>query len=136
MNTGRSPSSRHSPLTRNAAPGTKLLRVSHLRRLRECEKVAAVCYRVRPKGIEFLLVQTRNRRWTFPKGGTEPGLTHAQAAALEGDASELREVSREERAIVSRLAAEAGAEHPRSAALQEAIAERAFARRQDVLRGA
>jgi len=83
VNTGRSPSPRHSPLTRNAAPGTKLLRVSHLRRLRECEKVAAVCYRVRPKGIEFLLVQTRNRRWTFPKGGTEPGLTHAQAAALE-----------------------------------------------------
>ena len=83
MNTGRSPSPRHSPLTRNTGPETRFLRVSHLRRLQECEKVAAVCYRVRPKGIEFLLVQTRNRRWTFPKGGTEPGLTHAQAAALE-----------------------------------------------------
>ena len=33
--------------------------------------------------IEFLLVQTRGRRWTFPKGSVEPGLTHAQAAALE-----------------------------------------------------
>jgi 8-oxo-dGTP pyrophosphatase MutT (NUDIX family) len=45
--------------------------------------VAAVCYRVREDGIEFLLVQTRGGRWTFPKGGVEPGLTHAQAAALE-----------------------------------------------------
>jgi len=55
-----------------------------LRRLRECEQVAAVCYRLGRNGIEFLLVQTRgSRRWTFPKGGVEPGLTHAQAAALE-----------------------------------------------------
>jgi 8-oxo-dGTP pyrophosphatase MutT (NUDIX family) len=45
--------------------------------------VAAVCYRVRGASIEFLLVQTRGGRWTFPKGGAEPGLTHAQAAALE-----------------------------------------------------
>jgi ADP-ribose pyrophosphatase YjhB (NUDIX family) len=28
-------------------------------------------------------VQTRGERWTFPKGSAEPGLTHAQAAALE-----------------------------------------------------
>jgi len=42
-----------------------------------------VCYRIRGSGIEFLLVQTRGGRWTFPKGGVEPGLTHAQAAALE-----------------------------------------------------
>jgi 8-oxo-dGTP pyrophosphatase MutT (NUDIX family) len=28
-------------------------------------------------------VQTRGGRWTFPKGSAEPGLTHAQAAALE-----------------------------------------------------
>lgn len=48
-----------------------------------CEQVAAVCYRIRRSGIEFLLVQTRGGRWTFPKGGIEPGLTHAQAAALE-----------------------------------------------------
>jgi 8-oxo-dGTP pyrophosphatase MutT (NUDIX family) len=47
------------------------------------EQVAAVCYRIGRSGIEFLLVQTRNGRWTFPKGGAEPGLTHAQAAAVE-----------------------------------------------------
>jgi 8-oxo-dGTP pyrophosphatase MutT (NUDIX family) len=45
--------------------------------------VAAVCYRVRGGRIEFLLVQTRGGRWTFPTGSAEPGLTHAQAAALE-----------------------------------------------------
>jgi 8-oxo-dGTP pyrophosphatase MutT (NUDIX family) len=46
--------------------------------------VAAVCYRVHNGTIEFLLVRTRGGgRWTFPKGSAEPGLTHAQAAALE-----------------------------------------------------
>jgi 8-oxo-dGTP pyrophosphatase MutT (NUDIX family) len=35
------------------------------------------------RGLEFLLVQTRGRRWIFPKGGVEPGLTQAQSAALE-----------------------------------------------------
>jgi len=49
----------------------------------ECEQVAAICYRIRCNGIEFLLIRTRSGRWTFPKGGIEPGLTHAQAAALE-----------------------------------------------------
>jgi 8-oxo-dGTP pyrophosphatase MutT (NUDIX family) len=64
-------------------PG-KFVRLSRLRKLRECEQVAAVCYRVRGDGIEFLLVRTRGSgRWTFPKGSAEPGLTHAQAAALE-----------------------------------------------------
>jgi 8-oxo-dGTP pyrophosphatase MutT (NUDIX family) len=66
-----------------AQPATKFLRLAHLRRLTECEKVAAVCYRIRPGGIQFLLVQTRGGRWTFPKGSVEPGLTHAQSAALE-----------------------------------------------------
>src|SRR5436190_4561919 len=62
----------------------KFVHVSQLRKLRECEQVAAVCYRKRNGRIEFLLVQTRGSgRWTFPKGNTEPGLTHAQAAALE-----------------------------------------------------
>ena len=61
----------------------KIIRLSHLRKLRGCEQVAAVCYRIRGGNIEFLLVQTRGGRWTFPKGSTEPGLTHAQAAALE-----------------------------------------------------
>jgi 8-oxo-dGTP pyrophosphatase MutT (NUDIX family) len=64
-------------------PPPRFFRLSQLRRLRECEQVAAVCYRVGRNGIEFLLVQTRGSRWTFPKGSTEPGLTHAQAAALE-----------------------------------------------------
>lgn len=54
-----------------------------LRKPRGCEQVAAVCYRVGGGGIEFLLVRTRSGRWTFPKGGLEPGLTHAQVAALE-----------------------------------------------------
>ncbi len=61
----------------------KFIRLAELRKLKECEQVAAVCYRVRLGVIEFLLVQTRKGRWIFPKGGVEPGLTHAQAAALE-----------------------------------------------------
>lgn len=62
----------------------KFVRLAHLRQLRDCEQVAAICYRVRDGEIEFLLVRTRaSRRWTFPKGSAEPGLTHAQAAALE-----------------------------------------------------
>lgn len=64
-------------------PSAKFFRLAHLRRLRRCEQVAAICYRIRGGGFEFLLVQTRGGRWTFPKGSAEPGLTHAQAAALE-----------------------------------------------------
>jgi 8-oxo-dGTP pyrophosphatase MutT (NUDIX family) len=62
----------------------KLVRLSQLRKLCECEQVAAVCYRLGSNGVEFLLIRTRGSgRWTFPKGSTEAGLTHAQAAALE-----------------------------------------------------
>ena len=61
----------------------KFVRLAELRKLRECEQVAAVCYRVRGSDIEFLLVKTGKGRWIFPKGSVEPGLTHAQAAALE-----------------------------------------------------
>src|SRR5690349_12189565 len=70
---------------RSASPSqaAPFYRLSHLRKMRKSEQVAAVCYRVRNKGIEFLLVQTGGGRWTFPKGSAEPGLTHAQAAALE-----------------------------------------------------
>jgi len=50
---------------------------------RQREQAAAVCYRVGARGIEFLLVRTRSGRWTFPKGRIEPGLSHAQSAALE-----------------------------------------------------
>lgn len=74
--------SRDSDLT--AVRSAKFVRLSQLRKLRDCEQVAAVCYRVRNGDIEFLLIQTRGSgRWTFPKGSAEPGLTHAQAAALE-----------------------------------------------------
>jgi len=60
------------------------IRLTKLRKMREVEQVAAVCSRIRSGEIEFLLVQTRGRRrWTFPKGGAEAGLTHAQAAAIE-----------------------------------------------------
>jgi 8-oxo-dGTP pyrophosphatase MutT (NUDIX family) len=61
----------------------KFVAISHLRKLRGSEQVAAVCYRVRSRMIEFLLIHTRGGRWIFPKGSAEPGLTHAQAAALE-----------------------------------------------------
>src|SRR5579863_5183700 len=64
-------------------PAAKFVRLSELHRLRKTEQVAAVCYRVRGRAIEFLLVQTRGGHWIFPKGSAEPGLTHAQAAALE-----------------------------------------------------
>jgi 8-oxo-dGTP pyrophosphatase MutT (NUDIX family) len=67
-----------------AQPSTKFVRLAHLRRLRGCHQIAAVCYRIHGAEIEFLLVRTRGSgRWTFPKGNAEPGLTHAQAAALE-----------------------------------------------------
>src|ERR1700685_2314002 len=69
--------------TRTSAPAAKFFQLSELRRLRRSEQVAAVCYRIRGKAIEFLLVQTRGGRWIFPKGSAEPGLSHAQAAALE-----------------------------------------------------
>jgi 8-oxo-dGTP pyrophosphatase MutT (NUDIX family) len=69
--------------SRTHRPSVKCFRLSQLRRLRGCEQVAAVCYRVRSSGIEFLLVRTNSGHWTFPKGKAEPGLTHAQAAALE-----------------------------------------------------
>jgi len=68
----------------NGGPrSARFFRPPQLRKLRGSEQVAAVCYRARGSGIEFLLVRTRSGRWTFPKGGLEPGLTHAQVAALE-----------------------------------------------------
>lgn len=62
-------------------PSARVSRASKLSRQRQ--QVAAVCYRIRGNSLEFLLVQTRGGRWIFPKGGVEPGLTHAQSAALE-----------------------------------------------------
>jgi len=61
----------------------RFFELDHLRQLRGSQQVAAVCYRIRKSGIEFLLVQTSRGRWIFPKGSAESGLTHAQAAALE-----------------------------------------------------
>lgn len=61
----------------------KFVRLTELRKLRGSEQVAAICFRTRKEKVEFLLVRTRGGRWTFPKGSAEPGLTHAQAAALE-----------------------------------------------------
>jgi len=69
--------------SRTTDPSPKFVPLANLRKLRECQQVAAVCYRVRNDSIEFLLVRTRGGRWIFPKGNAEPGLTHAQAAALE-----------------------------------------------------
>ncbi len=72
------------PSIRKLGSAGNSVRLSQLCKLSECDQVAAVCYRVRRGAIEFLLVQTRRSgRWTFPKGGAEPGLSHAQAAAIE-----------------------------------------------------
>ena len=61
----------------------RVIRPSQLRKMKGTEQVAAVCFRLRQRRIEFLLVQTGGGRWTFPKGSAERGLTRAQAAALE-----------------------------------------------------
>ena len=58
-------------------------RVSRSKALPPRQQVAAVCYRFRGSRLEFLLVQTSGGRWIFPKGGVEPGRTHAESAALE-----------------------------------------------------
>jgi 8-oxo-dGTP pyrophosphatase MutT (NUDIX family) len=86
MSTAKNGRGRRTRVLRIASAGESggFLRLSRLRQLRECEQVAAVCYRIRGVSIEFLLVRTRGSgRWTFPKGNAEPGMTHAQAAALE-----------------------------------------------------
>jgi 8-oxo-dGTP pyrophosphatase MutT (NUDIX family) len=47
-------------------------------------QVAAVCYRRRGPGVEFLLVNTNGgSKWTFPKGSPETNLSHSQAAERE-----------------------------------------------------
>jgi 8-oxo-dGTP pyrophosphatase MutT (NUDIX family) len=75
---------RHPPLPAHvAAPAARYLPLAHLRSLKGTTQVAAICYRMNKGNIEFLLVETRGGRWTFPKGSAEAGLTHAQAAALE-----------------------------------------------------
>jgi 8-oxo-dGTP pyrophosphatase MutT (NUDIX family) len=47
-------------------------------------RAAAVPYRRTARGVEFLLVRTRNRRaWTFPKGHIERGESPRRAAQRE-----------------------------------------------------
>jgi 8-oxo-dGTP pyrophosphatase MutT (NUDIX family) len=47
-------------------------------------QVAAICYRRTQRGVEFLLVNTNGGlKWTFPKGATDPRLSHSQAAERE-----------------------------------------------------
>jgi 8-oxo-dGTP pyrophosphatase MutT (NUDIX family) len=47
-------------------------------------QVAAICYRRRGAAVEFLLVNTNGgNKWTFPKGCTDPHLSHSQAAQRE-----------------------------------------------------
>jgi 8-oxo-dGTP pyrophosphatase MutT (NUDIX family) len=47
-------------------------------------QTAAVCYRRRGTAVEFLLVNTSGgNKWTFPKGDTEPHLSHSGAAERE-----------------------------------------------------
>ncbi len=62
------------------------LMVDHQPRTQSAERrqVAALPWRRSADGIEILLVTSREtRRWVTPKGGRMPGLTDAQAAALE-----------------------------------------------------
>ncbi|HEY1273186.1 MAG TPA: NUDIX domain-containing protein [Terriglobales bacterium] len=65
------------------ARAPRFFRVSELRRMKGREQVAAVCYRRRKSRVEFLLVRSGGGRWIFPKGSVEPGMSPAQAAALE-----------------------------------------------------
>src|ERR1700692_688402 len=59
-------------------------------------QVAAVCYRRRGTAIEFLLVNTNGgSKWTFPKGSTDPRLSHSQAAEREA-AEEAGAIGRSE----------------------------------------
>lgn len=46
-------------------------------------QVAAVCYRRKSGGIEFLLVNTSAGKWTFPKGGVGCGISQRKAALQE-----------------------------------------------------
>ena len=66
-------------------PGVRKILQRLSRALPAREVVAAVPVRPRAAGgIEFLLVRTSNgERWTFPKGGRDPGETLAEAAARE-----------------------------------------------------
>jgi 8-oxo-dGTP pyrophosphatase MutT (NUDIX family) len=108
--------------SRTYQPSVKFFRLSQLRRLRGCEQVSAVCYRIASRGIEFLLVRTGSGHWTFPKGSAEPGLTHAQAAALEAF-EEAGVHGRMEEASFTRYIRRKGAKTRTRSAEQSAIKE-------------
>lgn len=65
------------------------LSMGHHRMMIERKRVAAVCWRRNPAGTpEFLLVRTTaGDRWTFPKGGLDPG----DATPGDGARREARE---------------------------------------------
>lgn len=47
-------------------------------------QVAAICYRRRASGVEFLLVNSNGgSKWTFPKGSPEHSMSHSRAAEKE-----------------------------------------------------
>jgi 8-oxo-dGTP pyrophosphatase MutT (NUDIX family) len=54
-----------------------------LSRARADARVAAVCFRIREGEVQFLLVQSRAGRWTFPKGRVDDDPSRAAAAARE-----------------------------------------------------
>jgi 8-oxo-dGTP pyrophosphatase MutT (NUDIX family) len=83
MTNGKQIEATRLSLAWSSTPPAQEFRTRQLRKRPPCEQVAAVCFRVRDSEIEFLLVRTRSGRWTFPKGASEPGMTFAQAAALE-----------------------------------------------------
>lgn len=84
------------------------------------EQVAAVCFRILSTGVEFLLVRTRRGRWTFPKGGVQEGLTHAQSAAIEAY-EEAGVHGRIEEVAFLRYQRDAGGEDPVAAHLCEVL---------------
>lgn len=73
--TGRAPSDVSDPCPRDPSQPVNM-----------SLRVAAVPYRRSARGIEFLLVRTRNRRaWTFPKGHLERGESPSRAAVREAE---------------------------------------------------
>jgi len=97
-------------------PSVKVFALSQLRKMRGSEQVAAVCYRLRTRRIEFLLVQTRGGRWIFPKGSMEAGLTPAQTAALEAHEEAGVHGRMEEASFASYIRRKSGGGNSRSSA--------------------
>ena len=70
---------------------------------RSSQRVATICYRRVIRGIEFLLVRTRDGlRWTFPKGHIQEGESPEQAAERE---------AKEEAGVIGKVSAKPVAEY-------------------------